>query len=73
MMTLFRNYRPPPASSTPDKLKAGHCSIHLETRQPQYPVGTPGGQICQYPDFSKGQPRVSAYSQAEGQPAPHHR
>ena len=30
MMTLFRNYRPPPAGSTPDQPKAGHIAYSLK-------------------------------------------
>ena len=61
-MTLFRNYRQQHA----DKLITGHCSIQLETRQLLEFFWSSYWQIHQNPDFSKGQPRVSACSQAGG-------
>ncbi|MBC2696827.1 MAG: hypothetical protein HF976_07765 [ANME-2 cluster archaeon] len=60
---ILRRTHPPAA---PRLTESRTCSTHLEAWQPQYPAGTPTRQVCQYLEIPEGQPRVSAYSQAEG-------
>ena len=66
MMTLFRNYRPPPAGSTPDQTKAGPATHILKPNSLGIRPELLLGRYARTRLSPKPSSRVSAYCQAEG-------